>query len=201
MKLYYMPGACSLVIHIALREAGVTPQLVKLNPQTGDTDDGGNIKTINAKGYVPVLVDEDGEKHTEVVAISLMLADKFGESKLLPADPKQRRRAIEWLAFVSTEIHKLFGPFFVPDATDADRKAALVKIEKQFDYADKYLDGKNGFLFSDEFTVADIYLFVTLFWTTPAQISLEKWPNLGAFVGRGMQRPAVLEAIKAEGLI
>ena len=148
-----------------------------------------------------MLVDEDGEKHTEVVAISLMLADKFGESKLLPADPKQRRRAIEWLAFVSTEIHKLFGPFFVPDATDVDRIAALVKIEKQFDYADKYLDGKNGFLFSDEFTVADIYLFVTLFWTTPAQISLEKWPNLGAFVSRGMQRPAVLEAIKAEGLI
>ena len=55
MKLYISPGACSLSPHIALQEAGLPHQVVKIDLRQHKLPDGGDFYTVNDNGYVPVL--------------------------------------------------------------------------------------------------------------------------------------------------
>ena len=199
MKLYYMPGACSLVINIALRVAGQTPELVKYDIESGKTEDGKMLQDISPKAYVPVLVVDDGEVLTEVVAILLYLAEKYPSSNLLPDDELARRRAIEWLLYTSTEIHKTYTPLFVPTASEAEREAARAQLDRRFQLVEDAYPEK-GYLFGDKLTAADIYLFVTAFWSQPAQYSLEKFPKLSGLIGRAMGVAPVQAALSSEGL-
>ena len=84
MKLYFSPGACSLSPHIALREAGLSFEMVKVDLSTKQTADGTDFKTINPKGYVPVLQLDDGKVLTEGPAIVQYIADQVPASKLAP---------------------------------------------------------------------------------------------------------------------
>ena len=182
-----MPGACSLVINIALRVAGQTPELVKYDIESGKIEDGKMLRDISPKAYVPVLVADDGEVLTEVVAILLYLAEKYPSSNLLPDDGSARRRAIEWLLYTSTEIHKTYTPLFVPTASEAEREAARAKLDRRFQLVEDAYPEKG-------------YLFVTAFWSEPAQYSLEKFPKLSGLIGRAMGVAPVQAALSSEGL-
>jgi glutathione S-transferase len=200
MKLYYAPGACSLAPHIILREAGYEFVLEKVDLGKKTTAGGEDFAKINPKGYVPALKLDDGQVLTEGIAIDQYLADQKQASGLAPkAGTLERYRLIEWLAFISTEIHKQFGPLWKPDTPEATRQAQKDLLAKRFDYVAAQLTGKQ-YLMGD-FTVADAYLFTVLNWTGMLKIDMSKWPVLETYMTRVASRPQVQAALKAEGLV
>lgn len=200
MKLYYAPGACSLSPHIALREAGLPFELARVSTKTHQTADGGDFYAINSKGYVPVLEWDDGERLTEGPAIVQWIADQAPASGLAPAaGTRERYRLQEWLNFITSELHKGFGPLFVP-SFPADAKGFVIEnLKKRLAWVDAQLAGKD-YLMGSQFTVADAYLFTVTNWAAYVQLSLADFPNLRAHQARVAARPAVQAAMAAEGL-
>lgn len=200
MKLYYNPAVCSLAPHIALREAGISPTLVKVDIRAHTVEDGGNFYQINPKGYVPVLELDDGSRLTEGGAILEYIADLKPEANLAPAHGTMaRHRLREWLGFISTEVHKGFAPLFNPAMTDELKNAQRKKLGERFDWISAQLAGKS-YLTGEQFTIADGYLFTVLGWGKWTGIDVSKWPVLTAFIARVGARPAVQAAMQAEGL-
>ncbi|MBS1191396.1 MAG: gstA [Rhodocyclaceae bacterium] len=201
MKLYFSPGACSLSPHIVLCELGLPHQLESVDLKTHLTAGGGDFYMINPKGYVPALQLDDGQLLTEGPAIVQYLAEKKPEAGLLPpAGTLERARVQEWLTFIGTEIHKNFSPLFNPAAAVEWKEAAKANLERRFAFVDKALAGRD-YLMGLGFSVADAYLFTTVNWTFFLGIDLAPWPALAAFHKRVTARPAVQEAMRAEGLL
>jgi glutathione S-transferase len=194
MKLYYSPGACSLADHIALHEAGLTFERVKVDLKARRTADGRDYLQINAKGYVPALEFDDGQVLTENIAILSWIGDQA--PMLAPKGPLGRFRLLEMLAFISTEIHKSFKPFFRPDATDADRAQTRDLIGKRLGFLAEQL--RSDFLLGDRMSVADAYLFVMLLWAGKNEVTIPA--PLTAYLARLKARPAVRLALEHEGL-
>ena len=200
MKLYYSPGACSLSPHIALSEAGLKADLVKVDLRAHKTEGGEDYYAINPKGYVPALQLDNGYLLTEGPAIVQYLADQAPEKKLAPANGTvERYKLQEWLTFIGTELHKTFSPLFNPAVTEDVKKASLEKLATRFAYVAKHLEGKQ-FILGDQFSVADGYLFVILNWARAKAPSVHESPVLKAYFERIMARPAVKAAMVAEGL-
>ena len=139
MKLYYSPGACSLSPHIALLEAEIPHDLVKVDLKAKKLGDGDDFLKINSKGQVPVLVFDDGEQLTEGPVIVQAIADKAADKKLAPAaGTSERYRLQEWLNFVTSELHKNFSPLFQPTFNDETKAFFRNRLLDKF----KYIDGK-----------------------------------------------------------
>lgn len=199
MKLYYSPGACSLHPHIALREAGVPFELVRVNLRAHKLSRGGDdYYGVNPKGSVPLLELGDGTRLSEGAVIDQFVADLNPDSRLIPrAGTLERYRAQEWLNFIATEIHKQFSPLFYPTTPDEVKAQQRSRIAGRFDLIEKTLE-KQPFLLGADFSVADAYLFNMLRWTEHTGIDRSKWPALVAFYDRVSQRPAVKAALEAE---
>jgi|HubBroStandDraft_1064217.scaffolds.fasta_scaffold113539_2 glutathione S-transferase len=202
MKLYYMAGACSLATQICLYEAGAKFESTGLDRKNRTFSDGSPIDKINPKGYVPVLKLDDGQLLTENVAILLYVADHFPAAKLAPpvGTSLERYRLIEWLAFINSEVHKGFSPLFHPEGSDDLKRYALGNLNKRLGWLNTTL-GARKFLAAEHFTVADAYLFTILGWAGYVKLDLGQWPNLKRYHGELATRPAVVSALKAEGLI
>lgn len=110
MKLYYSRGACSLAVHIALYEAGLSFQTERVDSKTKVMESGGDFRTINPRGYVPVLVLDNGEQLTEAGVLLQYVADLKPAAGLAPpAGTMPRYRLMEWLTYISSELHKKIG--------------------------------------------------------------------------------------------
>lgn len=201
MKLYYSPGACSLSPHICLREAGLPFELERVDLKTGQTEHGVDFRSVNPKGYVPALVLDDGSVLTEGPAIVQYVADRAPEKELAPpAGSMARYRLMEWLNYITSELHKSFGPLFDARAP-ADWKALVrEQLGKRFDYLSEHL-GQHAYLTGDGFSVADAYLFTILGWGKWVSIDVARWPALVAYQERIAARPAVRAALSAEKLL
>ncbi len=193
MKLYYAPGACSLADHIALHEAGLSFDHEKVDLKTKRTEGGVDFSTINPKGYVPALTLDSGETLSENIAILDWIAHQDG--KLAPSGPMGHTHLLEALAFISTEIHKSFKPFFA-GAGDSDKAKAGELIGKRMGYLADTMKG--DYLFGSTVSVADFYLFVMLLWAK--NFGVEPPAPLVAFRERMMTLPSVQKAMKHEGL-
>lgn len=195
MKLYYSPGACSLSDHIALHEAGLTFQCEKVDLRAKKTESGEDFTAINPKGYVPTIVLDDGSVLTENVALLDWIADQA--PKLRPDGPLGRTRLLETLAYISTEVHKGFKPFFVPGSSDEDKAKAGHMISKRLELLAKQI-GDGDYLFGSEFSAADAYLFTMLLWAKKNGVVTPD--PLPAYFDRVRQRPQVAKALTHEGL-
>ena len=201
MKLYFAPGACSLSPHIVLEEAGIAAETEQVNNQEKKTKTGKDYWTVNPKGQVPALQLDSGEMLTEGPVIVQYLADQKLASGLVPAAGTiERYRVQEWLNFITSELHKSFGPIFRPTTPDAYKSISRENLGKRFDWLDKQLAGKQ-YLMGDKFTVADAYLFTVLRWSPRVEIDIARWTNLKAYVDRVAARPKVQAAMRAEGLL
>ena len=194
MKLYYSPGACSLSDHIALHEAGLSFDHEKVDLRAKRTESGADYLTVNPKGYVPALTLDSGETLSENIAILDWIAHQ--DTALKPSGPMGHTHLLEALAFISTEIHKSFKPFFAGAGDDEKAKAAEMIVKRMTHLATTL---KGDYLFGDDVSVADCYLFVMLLWAAKNQI--EAPADLIAFRDRMMARPAVQTAMRHEGLI
>ena len=201
MKLYYTPGYCSLSSHIALREADAPFELCKVDTRAGRTENGGDYKKINPKGYVPALQLDNGEVLTEGPAIMQFVADQNPAAQLAPpAGTLLRARLQEWLNFICSEVHKPFGPLFDSATPEAWRARLTADVQRQFGWLASQLAGRR-YLMGEDFTVADGYLFTVLSWAPDVGIPLNPWPTIAQFLARVHARPKVLEALRAEGLV
>jgi glutathione S-transferase len=201
MKLYYSPGVCSLSPHIVLREAGLAFEPVLASTKTHQLADGTDYYGINPKGYVPLLELDNGERLSEGPAIVQYIADQVPGKNLAPAAGTMARyRLQEWLNFISSELHKSYSPLFNPATPDEYKAMARAKLLERLTWADQQLAGK-PYLMGDQFSVADAYLFTVTRWSKGAGLDITPLANLAAFTARVAARPAVQEAMKAEGLI
>lgn len=200
MKLYYSPGACSLSPHIVLHEAGLPFQAVIASTKTKKLADGTDYTTINPLGYVPLLELDDGQRLREGPAIVQYIADRVPQKKLIPAwGTMERYRAIEWLNFIATELHKGFSPLFNPAMPEEAKALARARLADRLEWVDGQLEGRD-YLMGSTFTVADAYLFVVAGWGKYVGVDIAGLPHLGAFMARVAARPGVQAALKAEGL-
>jgi glutathione S-transferase len=201
MKLYYSPGACSLSPHIALHEAGIVHELVKVDLKAKTTETGEDFAKINPKNQVPALLLDNGEMVTEGPVIVQVIADKAPGKNLAPANgTDERYKMQEWLNFTTSELHKNFSPLFNPAIPDEVKKFFADRIMGKFKYADSQLAGKD-YLMGKQFTVADGYLFVMMAWADRMKIDLSGLSNLMAYKARVAARPNVQAALKMEGLL
>lgn len=194
MKLFYVPGACSLSPHILLREIGASFVPDKVDRNTKKTESGIDYNQLNPKGYVPALQLDDGTLLTEGAAIAIYLSDQKNGERIAPkAGTPERYKMQEWLVFIATEIHKNFSPLFRKSPDAAFRE----NLNKRLDLVARHLE-KQPFLLGEKFSAADAYLFTVLRWAPRTEIALP--PALQRFVERVKARPSVAEAFKVEGL-
>ncbi len=199
-KLYYSPGACSLSPHIVLRESGLPFDLVLASTKTKKLADGTDFNTINPKSYVPVLELNDGQRLTEGPAIVQYIADQVPAKQLAPAaGTMERYRVMEWLNFITSELHKSFSPLFNPAMPEEGKALYRQRLLTRFQWVDSQLEGRD-YLMGNSFTVPDAYLFTVTNWCKPVGLDISSFKNLGAFMARMAARPAVQEALAAEGL-
>lgn len=184
--LYYSPGACSLAAHIMLCEKRIDFALKKVDLATHLTEDGIALATINPKNYVPVLVLADGQVLTENPALLSYLGN---------TDYK----TIELLSFISTEIHKSFGPFFNKNAPEEYKLIAKDKLNVRFNYVESIL-AQSKYLNGSDFSAPDAYLFTMLRWLKYVKtgLDIESWPNINSYYNKLSQRPSILAALEVE---
>ena len=200
MKLYYAPGACSLAVHIALREVGAVFELVKVDLVRHTTEAGNNFLDISPRGYVPLLELGDRSRHTEAAALLQYVADLDPAHALIGAPGSHRRLAVvEWLTFVSTELHKGFSPWlWHKETAESTRQAVKAKLATRFADMDAVLS-RSDFL-AGEYSVADAYGFTIVNWANLLGLPLNAYPHLQAWMARVSARPLVQAALRAEGL-
>lgn len=207
MKLFYKAGTCSLAPHIVMTELNMVFETESVDLATKQSASG-DYRKINPKGSVPALRMDNGEILTEGAIISQYLADQKMDSGLLPKfGTMERYRTLEMMNFIATEVHKSFSPLF-----GADRIVKNVegKTEMKMYYVETLKTkiglvseklGTNDYLMGKQFTIADAYLFTVLGWSKYFDLDLSAWPNVASYMSRVSERPAVMKAMKAEGLI
>ena len=201
MKLYYTPGACSLSPHIALLEAGLPYELVKVDLRAKKLENGDDFLKVNPKGQVPAVQFDSGELVTEGPVIVQMIADKAGRNLAPARDSDERYKMLEWLNFITSELHKNLGPMFSPVLADDAKAFFKDRTMGKFKYLETAIAGRD-YLMGKQFTVADGYLFTMLMWAIDRlKFDLSAMPNLLAYKARVAARPKVQEALTKEGLM
>ena len=200
MKLYYLKGACSLATYISLIESGRKFEAFALDRTTRQTSDGKDFASIAPRGYVPVLVLDDGQVLTENVAVLAYVASLNPAAKLAPPPGTMGNfRVLEAIAFVNSELHKTVSALFRPDTPEAWKTIARENAVKRLGLVEKWLE-KTPFLTGSDFTVADAYLYVVLTWCPRLGIDLAQFPKVTDFFARVDARPSVRAAKEGEGL-
>jgi len=196
MDLYISPMSCSLAAHIACLEAGLTPTLQRVDRKAKTLDDGRDYRAIAPQGNVPVIALPGGGWLSESVAVLQYIADLAPASQLAPAaGTLERYRLMEWLNFITSELHKkLLWMVFSSKTSPELRVWARANATATLDHAARHL-AEHDYLVGGRFTVADIYLFWALLVAPHGGISLDAHPALGSYVTRIQQRPSVQAAL------
>ncbi|WP_066569730.1 glutathione S-transferase family protein [Snodgrassella sp. CFCC 13594] len=208
LKLYYLPGACSTVPHVALVWSGL--------PFTAEAVSRDWIKSseylaLNPQGQVPVLV-EDGWALAQNVAILDYINDLAPDAQIFgSADTHAKAQSRQWLAFANSDIHPSFGLLFHPQSASDDelvqkdiKSRAAEKIAALFGKVDTRLTAQQeqnqGFLAGTNISIADVYVYVTLRWAHASGIDLSRFTQLSAFYQRVGANAGVQTVLKAQGL-
>lgn len=199
MKLYFSAGSCSLAIRIVINEIGLPCEYEVVNLATKKMSNGQDYFKISPKGAVPALAINEHELLTENAVIQQYLADTHPQSKLLPPiGDFQRYRVLEWLNFISTDLHKGASPLF-NSSVPADVKVSVFKpaLQSKLAYAEQKL-GNKSYLLGDHFTLPDAYLFVVLSWMPYLQVELKEYPNLTRYFQALSTRPSIIKSLAEE---
>jgi glutathione S-transferase len=198
MKLYLAPHACSLAVDIVARELTMPLSLEWVDVRAKRLLDGTDYFKINPKGQVPTLALDDGQLLTEGPVIVQCIADmKAGNSPLPQNATLERYRVLEWLNFISSELHKGFTPLFRPTTPSAYREIAIENLSKRFAWLNEVLSSQ-PYLAGDAFTVADAYCYTIVTWSRLHNLDLSPWPHLVDYINRIEVRDSVKAARAAE---
>ena len=202
MKLYYATPSCTLATHIIIYELGLSCDMEAVSLKTKKTASGIDYFSINAKGTVPCLILEDGQTLTETAVILQYLADLVKATKLLPpVGDFQRYRVLEWLNFLTTDLHKHCSPLFNPQVSN-EMKETVFKplLESKLRIANMLL-GDKTYVMGSYLTLGDGYLFAICSWLVGIKIYLKDYPNLLRHYYTMKARPSVLRAAAEQGVV
>jgi len=204
LKLFYSPGACSMVTHIALEESGAEfepvpvtlAQAEHLKPEYLD---------INPHARVPALATGHGVV-TENIAILNLIADLFGKDGSVPRDdPYAAARCNELLGWFASTVHISFAQIWRAARFTRDESIhpAIVaggreNLESQFAEIEA-LSGE-GWLAGGRFTAADAYALTFFRWGRRISMDMAAFPRWAAHLERLLDRPAVQRVLEREGL-
>ena len=201
MKLYYTSHDNSLAVRISIHEMGIKCEYESVDLQTKVTETGADFFKINPKGQIPALLLDDGTLLTENAIIQQYLANKNHKTELLPPEKDfSHYRVLEWLNFISTEIHKTCSCIYNKGVPENIKDTVFkVILKRKFDYVENHLS-KNKYLMGDQFTLADGYLFTSLTWFPHMKMDLHQYPHLTRYYKDLMKRKSVIQALEEEGL-
>ena len=202
-KLYYMPGACPLVPHVALEWAKADYEAVNVSR---DKLKSSEFLAINPKGSVPVLQEGDWIL-TQNVAILDYINDVYPAAGLFGSgDAKKHAKSRQWLAFVNADLHPLFGLLFNPGKVadgEQEKKNVQAKAAENvlnlFKIPNEAL--KNQDYLAGELTIADVYLYVILRWAKAMKLDLSEVPELEKLYQRVEANAGVQSAMKQQGIL
>ena len=202
MKLYYLPGACSLSDHIVLEWIGQPYEAHRVpREELGSAE----YLRISPQGCVPALQEADGWVLTENVAILNYLADKYPLAGLGGEGARGRAEVNRWLGFLNSDLHPLFKPVFRAErfidgeaAQQELRTRAIERLRAYYERLDGQLEGRDWLTGTRSF--ADPYLFVVLRWAMGKGVDLAGLDNLARFHQRMMEDAGVKAAMAQEGL-
>jgi len=191
MKLYFSPGACSFAPHLALHEAGVSADAVKVDLRSHKTVDGDDYYAVNPKGYVPFLVLDDGTTLSEAHVILQYIADRKPGTIAPAYGTIERYKVNEWLGYVATEIHKSYSPLWHPAEFGEKAVDALKgKLHKRYEIVEAQL-ARTPYLAGNVYSIADMYLYTVTNWAHHLKGDLSALPKVQAWHKKIGERPAV----------
>lgn len=203
MKLYQMPGSCSLGIHVLLEEVGKPYEL-----EAVDLASGSHLKepfvSLNPKSKVPALLRDDGAMVTEWGAIAWYLAKSNPEAKLLPTTIEGEVRVLEAMDYMTSTVHmqgfsRMFRPSkYTPTTADepAVKQTGRDMVISSFKLLAANLGDKPYVL--GEYSIADAALFYLEFWAVKF-MKIELPAALQTHYERMLARPAVQRVLAQEG--
>jgi glutathione S-transferase len=203
LQLYFAPGACSFVPHVALEaaKAEFEPKLVKLHKGEQHTPE---YLALNPNGQVPVLV-VDGKPLTQIIAIADYLDRAFPQAELLPKDGWARAQALSQLAWMNNTVHPTFTHFFRPEkfaATEGGRadikQQAVAEFRRCLERIQGWIAKASPYWHGSRIGIHDAYAFVFLRWGGFVGIDPQSLPSYNAYIGRVIAHPAVAAAMARE---
>lgn len=201
MKLYYASSVSSLAIRITVHELKMACDYESVDLKSKICANGDNYLSINPKGSVPALRLDDNALLTENAVILQYLADTNKAYDLLPPiGHMDRYRALEWLNYITTDLHRYCAPLFwskIPETLKEDLFTPI--LSKKLSLVDQHLQN-NTYLMGDNFTIGDPYLFVILVWLAKLKLSVQPWENLNRYFMNMKSRKSVQLALNEEGL-
>ncbi|MEW6058021.1 MAG: glutathione S-transferase family protein [Bdellovibrionota bacterium] len=208
MKLYYSAGSCSTSCHISLEESGLKYEAIEVDWENASDPNVALVTKLNPMGTLPVAVLGPDQVLSQNIAIHTHIADQVPERGLLPkVGSFERAEAMHWLSFVASDLHKAYSPLFGlklisndPKAQAEVRKWGESNLHECFAYLDKRLSGRD-YILGKNFSVVDSYCFVVSGWAKWLEIPTASYPNLGQYLKRVSERPAVQKVLKEEGLL
>jgi glutathione S-transferase len=202
MKLYYLPGMSSLFPHIVLLEAALPFELVEVDEHTKTAADGRAYSAVNPLGYVPALELDDGSVLTEAAAIAQYVTDRVPAKKLAPPNGTfARARLQSWLNFISSELQLgCFCPLFDREIPSPVKMNFRRRLNSRLAHVEQHLI-QDTYLLGNDFSIADVYLFVVSGWAQAVKADLSSYPHIRGHRKRVGARPATQEALRREKLI
>jgi GST-like protein len=184
---------------IMLEELGLPYEVRAIRLQQGEQKEPWYV-TLNPNGRIPTIVDHDNDDFAvfESGAILIYLAEKTG-SPLLPKEPKQRSRVLQWLMFQMGGVGPMQGQAHVfvryaPEPIPYAITRYTEEVKRLYTILDHQLEGRD--YLCDEYSIADIATWPWVrihFW---ADVSIDDLPNLQRWRDRIRERPAVGRGIE-----
>ena len=200
MKLYIAHATCSLAAQLIANELGLSPELVHFDVHDRSTSNGQSFTDVNPLAYVPVLELDTPAKDrlTETIVVTSYMADQHPDAGLIPAvGTLERAKHDQLLVFLATEIAQKHIPLMRKLLTDDGAEWTRNKLVKAYTELDQRLADGRLYLTGDKFTVADAYVWATM-WHKRSGVEIDHLKNLMAYVGRVEARPSAQKALRDE---
>jgi glutathione S-transferase len=200
ITLYYAPGTCAQAVRIALHEAGVPHEAVRIDFSAAEQRSPAYL-AVNPKGRVPALLTEHGVL-TETPALLAYVAQRFPEARLAPADAFGFARMQEFHSYLASTVHVAHAhrPRAARWADEPEAQAAMQRkvpanMAECFEVIERHYLGDGPWVMGGQYTVADGYLFTVAGWLKSDGVDIARFPQVHAHFQRVAARPATQEAL------
>jgi len=203
LKLYGLPGACPMAVHIILEELGLDYEMVMVDRDKLTSPE---HLAVNPMAQAPSLETEDGLL-TESVAILLYIDEKYGQGRVSPPPGSwDRARMMQYLLFMASQEHPAFSLWLRPFRWlegEAAREELKESARKRFalclNRLDGWLEGRD-WLVGDRMSLADPLAFVHARWGLRVEPPTTEYPNIWRFARMMAEQPAVKRVMEQEGV-
>lgn len=195
MKLYdYLPSQNAWKVRLLLNHLGMEYETVPVGIFEGEGQ-APEFLAMNPAGGVPVLELDDGRTLAESNAILLYLAEG---TPYLPDDPWQRAQVARWMFFEEDFVQNGIAALRHWTLTGKLARRSKEMIEgkragsmKTLAILERWLS-RNTFFANDSYSIADMSLFAYVAFSAEAQLPMENFPNVRAWISRVEAQPGFL---------